>query len=526
MRLRQPIFAILALVAAALCASPGCDSSGSDGSAASPSLGTDFGGVPRGAADASVSDAQCPGLLAPATAFGSSCPYVEDAGTQPCVGLGCSVDRNCDTGGGTTVSGTVYDPAGRNPLPNVFVYIPSDPLGGLPSIPSGTPACGTCTSPFTMFANGDIPIPPSITDTDGHFVISDAPSGTRIPIVFQLGMWRREVFLPEVKACTETVVPADASRLPRNQAEGDIPQMALLAGGCDKLACFMRHLGLDASEFTGPEGGGRLHVYRGAGPGPDLPDGGAGDCTGDAGACPLWSTQEQLEKYYLVLLGCECGANNQTKPDMAPLHDWLAGGGRVFAIHSQRTWFENGPDDFRGVATWTDGASFRPFQANTDRISTQLFHDWLVETNALDPDGGIPLDPAQVSTSVSTVASTGIPWIVGDTRSLDWDGSAPSSDVKAFSFGTPIGALPATPSLGGPTSSLGSSYCGWATFSDVHPGGADVLDTTTIPTSCQGGDMTAEEKALEYLFFNLADCLLAPLLNTLPLPPPPPPSSP
>src|ERR1700689_118237 len=48
-------------------------------------------------------------------------------------------------------------------------------------------------------------------------------------------------------------------------------------------------------------------------------------------------------------------------------------------------------------------------------------------------------------------------------------------------------------------------------------GGADVLDTTTIPTSCQGGDMTAEEKGLEYLFFNLADCLLAPLLDTLPL---------
>jgi hypothetical protein len=202
MRPRHPIVAIAALEGLAiLCAPQGCVVSGSDGTVASPSVGIDFG-VSRGAADASVQPDPCSGRGAPANAFDPrTCPP-GDADVTPCTGLGCAVDRGCE-GGKTTVSGTVYDPAGRNPLPNVLVFLPSDPLGRLPAISPGTAACGTCAA----FLLGQF-VAIAITDTAGHFTLHDAPSGHQIPIVFQAGKWRREVFLPEVRSCAETVVPA------------------------------------------------------------------------------------------------------------------------------------------------------------------------------------------------------------------------------------------------------------------------------------------------------------------------------
>jgi hypothetical protein len=44
----------------------------------------------------------------------------------------------CSNGGTTTISGKVYDPALRNPLYNVTVFVPASPLTPLPQgVPTG-----------------------------------------------------------------------------------------------------------------------------------------------------------------------------------------------------------------------------------------------------------------------------------------------------------------------------------------------------------------------------------------------------
>ena len=247
----------------------------------------------------------------------------------------------CNTGAPTSVSGKVYDPAGKNPVFNVTVYVP---VGSLPPIGLGTAVCDPgaprptgliCNSTLGAVAGTAI----TTTDATGAFRIDGVPAGKNIPLVFQLGKWRREIVLPQIDPCTDYPVPAAMSRLPRNQGEGDIPQLAIVTGSCDRLACLLDKVGLDPVEFTSPGAGGRVHVYQGAGQAPGLSDGGAGSCSEDAGACPLWSTKQALERYDGVLLGCECGEHNETKPDKTPMHDWLDEGGRVLAVHYGSTWF-------------------------------------------------------------------------------------------------------------------------------------------------------------------------------------------
>jgi hypothetical protein len=434
-------------------------------------------------------------------------PSVGDAACDD-ESLSCLVWTNCTT----TLTGTVLDPAGRNPIFGAVVFVPST-RGELPPIATGSPSCDLCGPPIGDYVTA------AGTDASGRFTLSNVPAGSDIPLVVQTGKWRRQITLPSVTACSTVDLPDGLLRLPRNRSEGDMPQMALLAGGCDRFACFLRSVGIDASEFGPPNSGGRVDVYRGmnsAGYGPGLSSGVAGDCTTDS--CPLWSNEASLLAYDQLLLGCECGPNDQTKPAASrqALHDFVAAGGRVMAVHSQSTWLENGPPSFQGIATWTDDAGALdpgPLAIGTSLKAIQL-RKQLGALGALEGNGLLAVGPTDVGASVAAVDGGSVSNWLSDPG----DGGVVAPRLFSLGVGLSSTTLPTDGEI---------SVCGKFVFSDIHPGGnvpgvaadagtdAGVTAPLPIPDSCDGAPLTPDQLALEFLLFDTNFC-----------PPPPPPPNP
>jgi hypothetical protein len=498
---------------------------GGCGSNAGGSLGPGATGNPLGDDDGST-DSGGPGIT-----VGDSSFTIEPADSAPakaCTSgsgeLGCYV-VSCPNGGSTTLTGTVYDPAGKNPIYNAVVFVPNSTTGALPKITPGTSSCNTCDA-----AIGDYVVATQ-TNAKGQFTLKGVPATSHVPLVVQIGKWRREVFLPEVKACTTSAVAAADSRLPASQSEGDMPQMAILTGGADNLGCFLSGLGIAASEWTSPHGGGRVDVYQGVG-GAGVTNGTAGACNGNA-ACPLWNTMADLQYYDIALLACEGGTNDQTKgaPAMSNMRSWLDEGGKVFATHFHYTWFKDGPangcancTDLVGTATWlgtSSGSASGNYTIDTSFYGGMILQEWLANLN-LATGNTIALNG--VADSVSTVNASAQRWI--------YDPS--SGDTKYMTVLTPIGGVPATAPAADAgkdaqaQESSGPQYCGKAVFSDLHAGGSSVGSTIlgifggnggTVPGSCPANaTLTAQEAALEYLFFDLSACVSVATMPT-PLPP-------
>ncbi len=354
----------------------------------------------------------------------------------------------------------------------------------------------------------------------------------------QVGKWRRTTLVDINTDCGTNKVADGVLHLPGKRADGDMPQMALLTGGCDDLGCFLTGMGIDPSEFAAPPAAlssgasyakGRVDVFQGTtlgglGGAAGLTGGTAGNCYGTS--CPLWASKTSFEYYDMALFSCECGENDNTKPAAGKqaLHDWLNEGGKVFASHYQYTWFANNPQaDFKGVANWLTSApaSVNQFTLDLDTSFPKgaIFGKWMGLVGAQASAGPPPtMTASPVATTVSTVNSTSpqatVRWI--------YDPSA-SDDVKYLSFGTPIGGKAPPPDAG----ESGQLYCGKAVFTDLHTSGGLVSTVTQVPSGCMNngmsnaGMLSPQQKALEFLFFDLSACVSNDKIEP-PKPPPPP----
>ena len=139
----------------------------------------------------------------------------------------------CSGGRSTTVTGKVYDPAATNPLYNVAVYVPATPLVPLPKgVPMGADAC-SCSALFQSGALAN-----TTTAADGTFTLSNVPVGSSVPLVIQVGKWRRQVTI-NVAACQDNA-QADKSlaflgTIPAGDPNDNMPDIAVSTGGCDTL---------------------------------------------------------------------------------------------------------------------------------------------------------------------------------------------------------------------------------------------------------------------------------------------------
>jgi hypothetical protein len=402
-----------------------------------------------------------------------------------CTGLQCQ-QHECPVGS-TTISGRIYDPAGKNPLYNVAAYIPNSPPQPLPSGAS----CDPCEKLYT----GN-PVVTALTDALGNFKIEKAPDGPNIPLVIQIGKWRRQFVLPNVVACQDNPVPDKLLTLPKNRMEGDIPNIAISTGSADTLECLLRRIGVDASEYVGgPAGPGRIHIFQGA------RGGGGGNNNspntnppGPASSTGLWNSGAELMKYDITLLSCEgqetVGMNQQA------LHDYASKGGRVFASHFHYAWFNTGPYGMENLATWTPESNDIGDIGGTIVTSFpkgQALQQWLMANNAL-VNGELPIEEARHNADVGPMNTASQPWILASQSSR-----APGA-TQYFSFNTP------TDVQIGPD---GRDYCGRVVFSDLHVGAASNDDEDLpVPASCTNGDLSPQEKALEFMLFDLSACVI------------------
>lgn len=461
-RWATPIAGCLALV----CSAAGCLSPGSHGGSGN---GPDPGGNPGPQdVDAGVPISDC---------FGSLCRHACGEGTE------------------TTISGRVFDPAGKNPLYNVVVFVP----GARPAaLPTGA-SCDSCSSLYT-----GAPIAVALTDARGNFTLHNTPDGEAIPLVVQVGKWRMQYVLPQVQPCFDNLQADGSLRLPRNHAEGDLPSIAISTGGADSLECLLTRVGIDESEYVpGAGGSGRIHIFAGSGGGGGLFGSGVPDTVPPAppSQAGLWNSQANLMRFDIVMLSCE--GDETTGMNQAALHAFASAGGRVFASHFHYAWFSSGPYASENLARWTAGSSdLGNIQASivTTFPKGKALYDWLSGVRALNANGELSVTEARHNADVSAANKASQAWILADARSR-----APGA-TEYLSFNTPTDAR--ANDAGVP------SYCGRVVYSDLHVGAAsgDYQGlgglTMRTPRGCVANrPLSPQEKALEFMLFDLSSCV-------------------
>jgi hypothetical protein len=447
-------------------------------------------------------------------------PYGMTAGAVCPQGAMCNVA--CSGGATTTtISGTVHDPSGKNPLYGISVYVPGGPLQPLPQgVPMGKDAC-SCGALFKSGA-----ITSTTTDVQGHFSLANAPVGANIPLVIQVGKWRHVVSVTTT-SCTDNPQSDVSMTLNGTVAPGsqdNMPDIAVSTGHADTLECLMKRIGLPDSEYVaGTATGGHVHVFSGGQPG-----GGGGGGNPEVNPMPnapesdtnLWDSAAHLLAFDILLLSCEGGETYNANPQV--LESYLNAGGRAFASHFHYAWFNTAPPDWgNNLATWAKGGGTAQGPDNGVIVQTlnvgggpfvkgQMLDQWLGVVAALGTDGvpagDLAIFAPRYNAVVGPANKPSQPWIT-DMRNG-------TNQTMYFSFDTPVNAA-------------ANAYCGRAVFSDLHVSGCSMSGATcnipyvsamdsanfmggqAPPGGCIAGGLSPQEKVLEFMLFDLSSCVIS-----------------
>jgi len=486
-----------------------CGTLGGDaGPCTAPKKCSDYGANCGYVSDGCGAVVKCGDCTAPETCGGGGTPSVCGKPATTCVGLACK-QVTCTAPATSSLSGKVYDPAGVNPLYNVFVYIPNAAVAAF----TDGATCDKCADALSGY-----PLVQTVTNEKGEFKLNNVPVGTDIPVVIQTGKWRRQIKVTTA-SCVDTPLAASLTRLPRTKAEGDIPKIALATGGYDSIECLLRKVGIADSEFTGPTGTGRVHLYKGQpGTGPQQAASKYDAALGGANfpdATTLWANVASLKKYDNVVLGCEGDTYTATKTaaNLKAMFDYVNQGGRVFASHYHHYWI-SGNTNGSGTARWSTLASWNyPSPGITTSTGSLTIPEKINTT--------FPKGLAMANWLLNVAGST----TLGTLNVLDAKQSAPSIDVSRVTewiyaenarySTTTYPRLTQYMSFNAPVEATAGSQCGRLVFSDIHVATGD--RGTSFPSECKSTGMQPQEKALEFMLFDLSSRVCD---ETVPPPPP------
>jgi hypothetical protein len=416
--------------------------------------------------------------------------------TLACVNL-CLQQNACTGQPRTSVTGTVLAPTDPSagygqpdPLPGAFVYVPN---GTVLPFPAGA-ACEKCADTVT----GD-PLVHTTSDVDGTFTLQNVPCGQDIPVVIQLGRWRRQIILPNVPCCQNTALTSEQTRLPRRQAEGhpndNIPLIAVVTGSVDKIECVLPKIGIAPDQYTQPSGNGRVRFYRdnGAqGPGGNTPT-----------ANTLYGSPSELQKYDMVVIDCVGSEVNRTVTHRSNLEQYANTGGRLFLSHFAYVWLYptttsgTQPNSFSPTATWQPRQTNPPNQdafIDTSFPGGQTFAQWVYMVGAQAASSTLQTPRIRVNTvrrDMNAIHPPAERWVWGTPNGT---GTSPEVPLQ-YTFNTPVAAAP-------------ENQCGRVLFSDFHVINASNTGSLTWPSQCDAASpMTPQEKVFQYLLFNLTSCV-------------------
>ncbi len=288
-------------------------------------------------------------------------------------------------------------------------------------------------------------------------------------------------------------------------------------------------IGVDTSEYTPGNGGaGHIHIFTG---------GASGQTTQGAITSPqspqaytnLWDSVTDLQAFDVVLFSCEGNSTAYLQGSDGPqnLLSYVNNGGRVFASHFHYAWFTptmGAPaNPFASLtpplATWSNTTTNGYVNTSTgdtvsypaDVVTTLAdgktafpegvaLKSWLGNVKALDSAGKLDIWYARHNADVGAANTTSQPWVA-----LDPSVSGAPNATEYFSFDTPLG-------------SSATEQCGRVVYSDLHVSGGPGAQAqpgvtpdyaagggiNIVPDGCAMRALTPQEKALEFMLFDLS----------------------
>jgi hypothetical protein len=374
----------------------------------------------------------------------------------------------------TLITGEVRFPNGVLPVSGARVYLSES---GAPAPRAGE--CGQCIDSAGLVW--------TTTGPDGRFELPADPGPAHV--IVEKGGFRRRI---EVDACGRTAIDPDASRLPGDRDEGELPRIAVLTGDSDALDVVLLRLGLRFDTFE------------------TFTDTLASQ---DAELSPaeelLWN-ESALFAYDVLLIECQSAVAEHEdgrpypiliEPEVQDrLRRFVEEGGRLYVTDDAYEAFEiaiPSAIDFEGG---TDGLADTPeglFDdaqiggARTELAATIRDGDlraWLEHQDALEPDGTLHIDDPAVRWAV--IEETSARAHVIATADIRWR----TPDESEFSEGSQTGHRPLTVTA--------ESGCGRAFVSSYH----------TSPHGLGLHGLVAQELVLAYALLEIGECILEPEL--------------